>query len=193
MQQAGQGCPTDSSPAHLAARGSAAWEMLVGGLSSTWAGVLMGKAAMMLPGSQLRGWDHAEPSSIHHGLLPRWATLLHPSWMLVGTSLQLPQTTFTWDLALSLFTSPQSWPLFCAPQSVCIKEQLHIGGCLLHPTTMSQSGARSSFCWPLFCMTLPRGMSPGFSSHLPWWGAGREVSQDLEEDTLMGPGKPIGF
>lgn len=35
--------PETPSPADLAGRGSAAWELLVGGLSSTWA--LMGKSS----------------------------------------------------------------------------------------------------------------------------------------------------
>lgn len=127
------------------------------------------------PGSQLMGWDHAEPSSTHHVLLPRWATLHHLAWTLVGTCLQLQQTAFTWDLALSS-SHPHNpglismLPSLGASKGNCI--------CLLHPTTMSQSGASWFFCCPLFCMALSRGASPGegSSSHWPWQGAGREVT-----------------
>lgn len=105
-----------------------------------------------------KGRDHAEPSSIHHVLLPRWATLLHLSWTLVGTSLQLHQTAFTWDMALS--TSPH----FRAPQSVCIKEKLHIRECL--PSASNHHVPVSDQLFFLLSCIL----HDSAQRNEPWWG-----------------------
>lgn len=99
VQQPGEGCPR--VPALLTCLAGAQHHgLLPGGLSSTRAGVPVGKSSsdawFRLPWiTTTRGWDHAEPSFIHHGLLPRWGILLHLSWTLMGSSLQLQQAAFT--------------------------------------------------------------------------------------------------
>lgn len=129
------------------------------------------------------------PTTFHSPTcLPGWATLLHLTWTPVGTFLQLPQATFTWDPTLS-----SSHPPHCsAPQPTCIKKQLYVPVCI--PPPYPGLGASWSSRSPVFSQRgQPRWglLSP---SALAWGEGGESGGRDPEGDTTSRDlGKPIPF
>lgn len=83
---------------------------------------------------------------------------------------QLRQAAFTWDLDLSSSHPCSPGLISCPPQPTCIKRQLYVPVCI-PPPCPSLGASWSSRC-PVFCMTLPRRVSPGRGSspHHPWQG-----------------------
>lgn len=173
------GCPRDTQPCRTGCwwGGQQPW---VGGLGSlrekTARCALLGLPQVRTQGTGPCQAPHL-PTTFHSPTcLPGWATLLHLTWTPVGTFLQLPQATFTWDPTLS-----SSHPPHCsAPQPTCIKKQLYVPVCI--PPPYPGLGASWSSRSPVFSQRgQPRWglLSPSALA----WGEGGEAAAETRRVT----------